>query len=108
MMIIDDLRDRMHFREISGISGISLSGYYYRPVKRRIQRPDPFPGERMEDIASERPTHWYRRVWAILKNQGKGVKLKIRKDHIWPNKFRKRPLDDRAFRERFERKKRLR
>jgi putative transposase len=33
MMVINDLRDKIPLREISGISGISLSGYYYRPVK---------------------------------------------------------------------------
>ena len=31
MMVIDDLKDQIPFREISRISGISLFGYYYRP-----------------------------------------------------------------------------
>ena len=37
MMVLDDLKDQIPLREISRISGISLSGYYYRPVKRHVQ-----------------------------------------------------------------------
>ncbi len=33
MMVLDDLKDQIPLREISRISGISLSGYYYRPRK---------------------------------------------------------------------------
>jgi hypothetical protein len=40
-MVINDLKDQIPLREISRISGISLSGYYYKPVKRHIQRLDP-------------------------------------------------------------------
>ena len=40
-------------RKISRISGIPLSGYYYRPVKRHVQRLDPSTKERIKDIASE-------------------------------------------------------
>ena len=36
-MVINDLKDQIPLREISRISGISLSGYYYKPVKRHIQ-----------------------------------------------------------------------
>ena len=50
------------------ISTISLSEYYYRSVKRNIQRLDPSIGKRIKDTALERPTYRYRRVWAILKN----------------------------------------
>ena len=35
-MVINDLKDQIPLREISRISGISLSGYYYKPVKRHI------------------------------------------------------------------------
>ena len=41
MMVLEDLRQVMSFRNISRISGISLSGYYYWPVERHIQRLDP-------------------------------------------------------------------
>ena len=37
MMVLDDLKDQIPLREISRISGISLSEYYYRPVKRHVQ-----------------------------------------------------------------------
>jgi len=40
MMVINGLRDKITLREISRISGISMSRYYYRPVKRSIQRLD--------------------------------------------------------------------
>ncbi len=76
MMVINDLKDQMPLRVISRISGISLSGYYYKPVKRHIQRLDPSIKERVKDIASERPTYGYRRVWAILRNQGTRVNQK--------------------------------
>ena len=41
MMVLEDLKQEMSLRNISRISGISLSGYYYRPVERHIQRLDP-------------------------------------------------------------------
>ena len=76
MMVLDDLKDQIPLREISRISGISLSGYYYKSVKRHIQRLDPSTKERIKDIASESPTYGYRRVWAILRNQGIKVNRK--------------------------------
>ena len=76
MMVLDDLKDQIPLREISRISGISLSGYYYKSVKRHIQRLDPSTKERIKDITSERPTYGYRRVWAILRNQGIKVNRK--------------------------------
>ena len=56
-MVINDLKDQIPLREISRISGISLSGYYYKPVKRHIQRLDTSITERIRYIASERPTY---------------------------------------------------
>ena len=76
MMVLEDLRQVMSFRNISRISGISLSGYYYWPVERHIQRLDPSTRERIREIASERPTYGYRRVWAILRNSGTHVNQK--------------------------------
>ena len=69
MMVLDDLKDQIPLSESSRISGISLSGYHYTPRKRHIQRLDPSTRERIRDIASERPTCGYRRVWAVLRNQ---------------------------------------
>ncbi len=76
MMVIDDLKDQISLREISRISGISLSGYYYKPVKRYIQRLDPAIKEKVRYIASERTTYRYRRVWAVLRNSGTEVNQK--------------------------------
>ena len=73
---IQDLKDQIPLREISRISGISLSGYYYRPKERHVERLDPSIKERIKDIASERPIYGYRRVWAVLRNQGTRVNRK--------------------------------
>ena len=76
MMIFWDLRDRMTLRRISRISGLSLSGYYYLPRERHVRRLDPSIVERIKSIALERPTYGYRRVWAMLRNQGTKVNQK--------------------------------
>ena len=55
-MVLDDLKDQIPLREISRISGISLSGYYYKSKERHVERLDPFIKERIRYIASERPT----------------------------------------------------
>ena len=75
-MVLEDLKHEGSLRNISRISGISLSGYYYRPVKRHIQRLDPSTRARIKDIALERPTYGYRRVCAVLRNQGTAVNQK--------------------------------
>ncbi len=75
-MVINDLKDQIPLREISRISGMSLSRYYYRPRERHVERLDPSTRARIKDIASERPTYGYRRVWAILRNQGTAVNQK--------------------------------
>ena len=66
MMVIDDLKDQISLREISRISGISLSGYYYKPAKRYIQRLDPAIKEKIRYIASERLTYGYRSVFLYI------------------------------------------
>ena len=87
MMVIDDLKDQIPLRETSRISGISLSGYYYKPVKRYIQRLDPSIKEKIKYIISERPTYGYRRVWAMLKNQGTMVIQKAVRKILKDNKL---------------------
>ena len=76
MMVLDDLKDNVPLREISRISGISLSGYYYKPRKRQVVRLDPSTKKRIKGIVSERPTYGYRRVWAVLRNQSTAVNQK--------------------------------
>ena len=76
MMIINDLKTQMPLRRISKVSGISLSGYYYTPRKRKVERLDPSTRERIKEVASERPTYGYRRVWAVLRNHGTRVNQK--------------------------------
>ena len=89
-MVIGDLKQEMSLRNISRISGISLSGYYYKTVKRHIQKLDPLIKERIKDIASERPIYGYRRVWAILRNQDTMVNQKTVRN-ILKNKKLKLP-----------------
>ena len=86
-MVIGDLKQEMSLRNISRISGISLSGYYYKPVKRHIQRLDSSTKERIRDIASERPIYGNRRVWAILRNEGTMVNQKTVRDILKNNKL---------------------
>ena len=43
---------------------------------RNIQRLEPSVQNKIREIASERPTYGYRRVWAILRNQGTKVNQK--------------------------------
>ena len=86
-MVINDLKDQIPLREISRISGISLSGYYYRPRERHVERLDPSTRTRNKYIASERPTYGYRRVWAILRNQGTKVNQKTVRKVLKDNKL---------------------
>ncbi|MGP6208028.1 IS3 family transposase [Cuniculiplasma sp. SKW3] len=76
MMVLEDSIDQIPIREISRISGISMSTYYYKPKERHVDRLDPSIKKRIREIASERSTYGYRRVWAILKNHGTRVNLK--------------------------------
>ena len=77
----------MSLRNISRISGISLSGYYYKSTERHIQRLDPLIKERIKDIASERPTYGYRRVRAVLRNSGTEVNQKTVRKIFKDNKL---------------------
>ena len=87
MMLIDDLKQEMSLRNISRRSGISLSGYYYKCTEWHIQRFDLSIKERIKHIASERPTYGYRRVWAILRNEGTMVNQKTVRDILKNNKL---------------------
>ena len=87
MMVIDDLKDRIPLREISRISGISLSGYYYKPRERHVEQFDTSIKERIRYIASERPTYGYRRVWAVVRNHGTRVNLKTVRKVLNDNKL---------------------
>ncbi len=68
-------RQHVHEKHLKHIS-ISISSYYYHPVRRSITRLDPSIKVRIRDIASERPTYGYRRVWAMLRNRGIHVNRK--------------------------------
>ena len=86
-MVIEDLKQEMSLRNISRISGISLSGYYYKSTERHIQRLDPSIKERIKDIASDRTTYGYRRVWAVLRNSGTEVNQKTVRKVLKDNKL---------------------
>jgi len=75
-MIVNDLKQSISMREISLMSGIPLSEYYYVPRARNITRLDPSIREMINRVASERPTYGYRRIWAVLRNQSISVNSK--------------------------------
>ena len=76
MTIVEDLRNDMSLREISRVSGISLSSLYYKEKERRVKRLSPLIEQDIIRTASERPTYGYRRVWAMLRNNGTKVNRK--------------------------------
>ena len=75
-MMFLDLGEFMTVREISRISGIPLSTYYYWPRSRTVNRIDSVRSKRITDLALERPTYGYRRIWAVLRNEGIGINRK--------------------------------
>ena len=77
MTIIEDLRNDMSLREISRVSGISLSSFYYQEKERRVNRLSPQIEQDIISTASERPTYGYRRIWAMLRNNGTKVNRKV-------------------------------
>jgi len=87
MMVINDLKNHLPLMEISWISRISLSGYYYKSTERHIQRLDPSIKERIKDIESEGTTYGYRRVWAVLRNSGTEVNQKTVRKVLKDNKL---------------------
>ncbi|MDA8054567.1 MAG: IS3 family transposase [Thermoplasmatales archaeon] len=70
------IRTRMGGREAVRISGIPLSLFYYRQRKRDVTRLNPSVVEDTLNIASERPTYRYRRIWAVPRNNGTAVNPK--------------------------------
>jgi transposase InsO family protein len=73
MTVVEDLRSDMSLREISRVSGISLSSFYYHEKERRVKRLSPQIEQDIIRTASERPTYGYRRIWAMLRNNGTKV-----------------------------------
>ena len=67
MMAIDDLKQEMSLRNIQSL--------------------DPSIRERIKDIASERLTYGYRRVWAKLRNEGTMVNQKTARNILKNNKL---------------------
>ena len=76
MTVVEDLRSDMPLREISWVSGISLSSLYYKEKERKVKRLFPQIERDIIRVASERPTYGYRRVWAVLRNNGTKVNRK--------------------------------
>ncbi|MEM3191810.1 MAG: hypothetical protein QXU98_08915 [Candidatus Parvarchaeota archaeon] len=68
MMVVDELKQAMSMREISLISGIPLSEYYYVPRSRNVTRVGPSIREMIKRIAAERPTCGYWKIWAMIIN----------------------------------------
>ena len=75
-MVMDDIRSEMSVREALRISGIPPFLFYYRPRKRSVTRLNQSVVEDTLRVASERPTYGYRRVWAVLRNEGTAINPK--------------------------------
>ena len=69
-MLFSNLKDILPVRRISAISGISSSTVYYKPSVRRVRRLPVETENMIVEMAGERPTYGYRRIWAILRNKG--------------------------------------
>ena len=72
MTIVEDLRNDMSLREISRVSGISLSSLYYKEKERRVKRLSPLIEQDIIRTASERPTYGYRRVGCVEERWNEG------------------------------------
>ena len=66
----------MLLRETSRISDISLSSFYYTEKERKVRRLSPLIEQGVIRTASERPTYGYRRVRAVLRNDGTKANMK--------------------------------
>lgn len=75
-MMFLNLSEFMTVREISRISGIPLSTYYYQLRSRTVNRIDLVRPKRITDLTLERSTYGYRRIWAVLRNDGTRVNRK--------------------------------
>ena len=87
MTVVEDFRNDMSLREISRVSGISLSSFYYQEKERRVKRLSPLIEQDIISTASERPTYGYRRIWAMLRNNGtkvnrKAVRMVLRNNNL--------------------------
>ena len=68
MTIVEDLRGDMSLREISRVSGISLSSFYYQGKERRVKRLSPQIEQDTINTASGRLTYDHSIIWAIIRN----------------------------------------
>ena len=71
---VENPKEYMSLRDISSVSGISLSSFYYK--ERSVIRLSPQIEYDIIRVASERPTYGYRRVWAVIRNNGIRVNRK--------------------------------
>ncbi len=69
-MLFSNLKDILPVRRISAISGISSSTVYYKPSVGRMRRLPVETENMIVEMAGERPTYGYRRIWVILRNRG--------------------------------------
>ncbi|MEM3191977.1 MAG: integrase core domain-containing protein [Candidatus Parvarchaeota archaeon] len=76
MIVVEGLREYMSLREISSVSGISLSSFYYREKERSVIRLSPQIEYDIIRVASERPTYGYWKVCVMIRNNGIRVNRK--------------------------------
>ena len=84
MTVVEDLRNDMSLREISRVSGISLSSFCYQEKKRRVKRLSPLIEQDIISTASERPCHGDQYISDIIDRERKiedQIALAVKDDH---------------------------
>ena len=84
MTVVEDLRGDMPLREISRVSGISLSSFCYQEKKRRVKRLSPLIEQDIISTASERPCHGDQYISDIIDRERKiedQIALAVKDDH---------------------------
>ena len=81
MSVINNLKDNMPVSRISKITGISRSFIYYnrKPSNTGKSRKSRMSNDiivKILNISKERVTYGYRRIWAVLRNEGIKINIK--------------------------------
>ncbi|MEM0196011.1 MAG: hypothetical protein QXJ24_06850, partial [Thermoplasmatales archaeon] len=79
MIVVEGLREYMSLREISSVSGISLSSFYYKEKERSVIRLSPQIEYDIIRVASERPTYGY---WNGIRVNRKAVRRVLREMNL--------------------------
>ena len=79
METVNSLRNKLSISRISSITGIQRSYIYYNRKSTAKQIKSRIPDNtinRILNISRERVTYGYRKVWAVLRNEGTKINMK--------------------------------